>query len=103
MKKKKKKKKKKSLEAIKQETSIEAIVNAQKCVHLDTAGRGNHFPRAEKLLNDLGIQITPELLQIVSDAFVDFEDERITAVREAQKPRLEMVKERLRQFKWSLK
>ena len=88
----------KSLEAIEQETSVEAIVNAQKCVHLDTAGRGNHVPRAAKLCVGLGIKPTHKNLEAISTMLVNFEDERMMAVREAQRHRLEMVKRRLKQF-----
>ena len=89
----------KSLEAIEQETSVEAIINAQKCVHLDTAGRGNHVPRAHDLCIELGIKPNHKNLAAISVVLVNFEDERMTAVREAQRSRLEMVKRRLKQFK----
>lgn len=89
----------KTKEEMELETSVELIINAQKVVHLDTAGRGDHMPRARKLCIELGIPSTAKNLKIISDAFVNLEDERVTAIREGQRPRLEMTKKRLMQMK----
>ena len=89
----------KTKEQLKEEASCELLTNIQKCPHVDTGGKGHHMARAKKLCEELGIEPTSERLKIISDTIRSFEDERMTAVREAQRPRIEVLKDRIRKFK----
>jgi hypothetical protein len=82
----------KSLEELELELTVELISNAQKVPHLDTGGRGDHIPLALKVRRASSIEDASRIL-------VEYENMRMTAVREAQRPRLELVKKRLKQFK----
>lgn len=82
----------KSLEEIEKESWTELVVNSQKCVHLDTGGRGDHIPLAKRVREAAS-------LEEASNILVEYEDMRMSSIRKAQNIRLDVLKKRIKDVK----
>lgn len=74
---------------MKHKTISELLVDAQKAVHLDTGGTGNHLKLA-KLVR------AAETDEEGSQILVKFESDRMAGVKKAQDPKLNEAKRRLK-------